>query len=321
MAQQYARTVINNYRMAISIGYLYQIVGTIFNGCSTDQHGGAIHLNHVGINCTIFHCSFVSCYGIGSSSHGGAIAVEKSNNIRLSHSCFISCKSYRCPGYIIWGHKGYGFQVISTHFNMSSEYHPDISGSGSCLYSFEKLIYSNNNVSHSTANSIASGITFGAEVTSLCGRFFTFVDCSGNGMIGNAVNTPNIKNTLELCNFINCNALNGYGMVHMSWPNSILFHRVVFSKCGFQHILQGTSSGSIEFQECHFDSINSGASFSYATTINCDFIGGYPVDHVVLDTLSCHTASYQPDEPFTFLLPFMLTNRIPFFVMHLSSIF
>jgi len=320
MVQQFARTVINNYRMSISAGFLYQIVGSIFCGCCSDQHGGSIYLNNVGINCTVFHCSFISCYCTGTTSHGGGIAVEKSNEIVISHSCFIYCKSYRCPGFIIWGHKGYSMQVIKSNCNISSEFNPDVAGVSSGILSFNSVKYFGNNVSNSLTNEINSGILFGSETECMCCQFDTFSNCSGNGIIGFAVYTPNIRNSASYLNFIDCIATNSFGIVWFSWTNTVDFEEVVFSKCSFQSIVSMGNNGLVEFRKCHFESFNSGASFSNAITINCDFGVSSINHHSFLNTKSCYTASSYLSNSFTYHLPYMYSISIFSFIVLISNL-
>jgi len=314
MVQQYARTLINNYRMSISVGYFYQIVGTIFFGCCSDQHGGSIYLNHISINCTVFHCSFVACCCTGSTSNGGGIAVEKSNDFVISSSCFTCCKAYRCPGFIIWGHKGYITQVINSDCNMSSEYNPDLIGAGSVICSFNRVKYFCNNVSHSFTNDVNAGIIFGAETESICCQFVTLSHCIGNGVIGNSVFTPNIRNTIANLNFISCIVTNGYGIIFITWTNTVIFEEVVFSNCSFQKIVSGSTTGSVEFRNCHFESNNSGASFSNAITIGCSFGDPTLNHHYFLNTKSCHTASSYLKDSFTNYLPYMCSISVSSFI-------
>jgi len=306
--------------MSLNLGFLYQIVGVMFIGCSTDGHGGAVFLDHVNINCTVFHCVFDSCRCTGSSSHGGGIVFVKSNIIFLSHNCFKNCRSFRCPGFLIWGYKGSSYQVIKSDLNMSSEYNPDLTGASSAMYSYNSVIYSGNNVSRSISNGIAAGVYFGCETSGLCCRFFTNSKCEGPGILGNAVYTPNTRNSIEFCNFIDSKANSGSGLVSIFWSNTVILNKCVFQKCSFERVLTG-STGLLEFNSCIFDSINSLAIFTYATTNECAFTDGPLNHHTFLNTLMCETALSQLKDPFTNILPFTPSVSIPVYILFFSIIF
>ena len=309
----YAKSIYDNIRISSTIVNSIQVVSTIFMNCRTNDHGGAIFCDNVGIAITVFFCGFSNCWTTGSLSHGGGICVKQAKESHFHTTCFRDCYAYRCPGYIIWGLSGN--IVYNCSVNLTSESNAILCEASSVTYAVQRLIYSENNVSNSRTNQLCAGVIMAIGYECTPARFFTICNTSGNSIMYFCPSSSVESLTVEYANFKSVRTEPGFGIASTSFNGILYFKKCTFIESSF-HLgvyRYGASTGTCHLVQCTFDSLSIPSSLLNCVTNSLTITNPFTLNpHSFVQTEKCWFYSniipktfISNTSPYSFTIPFL----------------
>jgi len=303
------KTLLSCLTIDTSLSSQIQIVSTVFVSCKTQQNGGAVFTRNRNQNISFYYSSFYRCEAVG---YGGGICIHESDRLWMNSLCFSECIAYSGPGYLVWGH--FTNHVGFSHCNLTNENNPKQTNGASTMYSYNEINYNFNNVSSSNTIYANSNVIFGLSREGVCGRFSTFANGLGNGMIGfypTAGSTSTCQT--EQNNFVNCSHNANYGLILCYFNGNSIINQCIFVKCSISKFITffDTYVGTCTISNCLFDFDYQNILSSNANVISCSFVSTPDwINHQVLNTNICwtHTPTIAQTLnvfPHSFTIPFL----------------
>jgi len=280
-------------RYSVNIPSTISLIYTIFSSCYS-ENGGGIDIHNSDVVLRVEFSGFANC---GCALRGGAIFVRDCKEIKLKNVCFDSCYSLTdSPSFQL---ASWGFNLLSTDINMSTESNPREGKYPSGAGGRNRFAYYYNNVTDLFMRERGSGNYF---VNSPAGLVSSF--CQFSGFV--ARNQFMIQNP-SIIIFSHMNFLNytqsTEGFVRISGVSSkTVFENSVFliGSCPKMIFNEGTLSGSLDFNNCYFSITFTSSIFTACTLNSCYFPHHSTINIVVPNTYYCW-CNIDPTQPKTLM--------------------
>ena len=172
-----------------------------FTNVRSIVQGGAIFLNNAAISSTFISCLFDDCTSTSTAVNSGGILIYDSLDSAIISCIFRNCSSPLTPSIQIATHYT---SFKSLDMNFSVEVFPGNNhvkpSYGTLIGGHERIVYTNNNISHGVSSSYPAGLVISRGIlSSLNCNQISF--CKGNGFLD--FYFQNTGGSMSSFNFIN----------------------------------------------------------------------------------------------------------------------